>query len=199
MTSSGSTASRARRRRQLAALHARRARARHETLGMIAEPRRVRPRLHPHDGAARTKPGQLDAPVFFKIFLSGSWAVGPFPSEEAHRLPPAPDPGRPRRRVGARAVLARRPGADRAAEPPCARHEAAGSASGSATTRPPIPTRRTPSWSSRRAAGATTRGGPVASAAEVRARFAPQRGLMEAPARSMDHRDPSPPPRSSRS
>ncbi len=27
--------------------------------------------------------GRLAAPVFFKIFLSGSWAVGPFPSEAA--------------------------------------------------------------------------------------------------------------------
>lgn len=27
--------------------------------------------------------GRLRAPVFLKIFLSGSWAVGPFPSEEA--------------------------------------------------------------------------------------------------------------------
>ncbi len=36
--------------------------------------------------------GRLTPPVFFKIFLSGSWAVGPFPSEEAldfhlHQIP----------------------------------------------------------------------------------------------------------------
>jgi uncharacterized protein (DUF849 family) len=27
--------------------------------------------------------GRLSSPVFFKIFLSGAWAVGPFPSEDA--------------------------------------------------------------------------------------------------------------------
>ncbi len=36
--------------------------------------------------------GKLREPVFFKIFMMGSWAVGPQPGRRRARVPPPPDP-----------------------------------------------------------------------------------------------------------
>ena len=65
--------------------------------------------------------GKLRPPIFLKIFLSGAWAVGPFPTEEALDFHLQQIPARARRRVGRRAVRPRGSRTGRGTVSACAR------------------------------------------------------------------------------